>query len=211
MATRLRELWMAERRDWGGGGEGSGEDPTQRMIERIWESLIDIRMRLDQQPPVQPPATVPPLLEEAVPVAPVPPPTGVEIQQMKREQFTTLQQGNLSVLEYQMRFMALSRYAPYVVTDNTRMVEYFIRGLKAELQDAVIPLMCRIVEEAAHRAEILEWIVRARQGQSQTGGLGLGNFRHPQPSGGISKGKAPSGASSSSGIAKWGKQIKKFF
>ncbi|MQM17560.1 hypothetical protein Taro_050532 [Colocasia esculenta] len=33
----------------------------------------------------------------------------VQIQQAKREQFWTLQQGNLSVLEYQMRFVALSR------------------------------------------------------------------------------------------------------
>ncbi|MQM01523.1 hypothetical protein Taro_034280, partial [Colocasia esculenta] len=65
---------MAERRDVGDGGEGAGEDPTQRMIERIWESMTEIR-----------------------------------IQQMKREQFRTLQQGNLSVLEYQMKFIALSR------------------------------------------------------------------------------------------------------
>ncbi|MQL97383.1 hypothetical protein Taro_030076 [Colocasia esculenta] len=70
----LPGIVMAERRDVGGGGEGAGEDPTQRMIERIWESLTEIR-----------------------------------IQQMKREQFRTLQQGNLSVLEYQMRFIALSR------------------------------------------------------------------------------------------------------
>ncbi|MQL79975.1 hypothetical protein Taro_012418 [Colocasia esculenta] len=112
---------MAERRDLGGGGEGVGEDPTQRMIERIWESLTEIRVRLDQQPLVQPAAAVPPFPEEAVPVAPVPPPPGVEvppvvpvqpvvpIQKMKREHFRTLQQGNLSVLEYQMRFIALSR------------------------------------------------------------------------------------------------------
>ncbi|MQL72587.1 hypothetical protein Taro_004941 [Colocasia esculenta] len=96
-----------------------------------------------------------------------------------------------------------------MVTDNTMMVEYFIRGLRAELQDAVIPLMCRTVEEAAQRAAILERTVRARQGQSQTGGSG--SFWLPQQSTGISKGKAPSGASSSSGFAKWGKQIKKFF
>ncbi|MQM17977.1 hypothetical protein Taro_050960 [Colocasia esculenta] len=32
---------------------------------------------------------------------------------------------------------------------TTMMVEYFIRGLPAELQDAVIPLMCKTVEEAA--------------------------------------------------------------
>ncbi|MQM19811.1 hypothetical protein Taro_052823 [Colocasia esculenta] len=37
---------MADRRDWGGGGDDP-EESTQRMIERIWESLTDIRMRMD--------------------------------------------------------------------------------------------------------------------------------------------------------------------
>ncbi|MQM03356.1 hypothetical protein Taro_036137, partial [Colocasia esculenta] len=62
---------MADRRDWGGGGDDP-EESTQRMIERIWESLTEIRMRMDQQAPV------PPVVGEAVPVAPVPPPPGVE-------------------------------------------------------------------------------------------------------------------------------------
>ncbi|MQL89118.1 hypothetical protein Taro_021693 [Colocasia esculenta] len=44
---------MADRRDWGGGGDDP-EESTQRMIERISESLIDIRMRMDQQAPVPP-------------------------------------------------------------------------------------------------------------------------------------------------------------
>ncbi|MQM09186.1 hypothetical protein Taro_042052 [Colocasia esculenta] len=91
----------------------------------------------------------------------------VQIQQTKREQFQTLQQGNLSVLEYQMWFMTLSIYAPYVVTNNAMMVEYFIRGWRSELQNAQSP--------------------------------------------GISNGKAPSGASSSYGFAKWGNKLKKKF
>ncbi|MQL68382.1 hypothetical protein Taro_000680 [Colocasia esculenta] len=62
---------MADRRDWGGGGDDP-EESTQRMIERIWESLMDIRARMDQQAPV-PPVAVPPGDGEAVPVAPVPP------------------------------------------------------------------------------------------------------------------------------------------
>ncbi|MQM11918.1 hypothetical protein Taro_044830, partial [Colocasia esculenta] len=157
---------MVDRRDWGGGGDDP-EESTQQMIERIWESLTDIRMRMDQQAPV------PPMIGKAVPVAPVPPPPGVEVpfvapvppsppvivaeepvvqverflrlqpltytggpnpdtvehwihkieRQAKREQFRTLQQGETSVLEYQMRFMALSRYAPYVVTDNAMMLK----------------------------------------------------------------------------------------
>ncbi|MQM16146.1 hypothetical protein Taro_049097 [Colocasia esculenta] len=63
---------MADRRDWCGGGDDP-EESTQRMIERIWESLIDIQMRMDQQAPV------PPVTGEAVHVAPVPPPLGVEL------------------------------------------------------------------------------------------------------------------------------------
>ncbi|MQL68084.1 hypothetical protein Taro_000365 [Colocasia esculenta] len=72
VAARLREIsGMADRSDWGGGGDDP-EESTQRMIERIWESLTDIRARMDQQAPV-PPVAVPPGDGEAVPVAPVPP------------------------------------------------------------------------------------------------------------------------------------------
>ncbi|MQM21849.1 hypothetical protein Taro_054894, partial [Colocasia esculenta] len=63
---------MADRRDWGGGGDDP-EESTQRMIERIWESLTDIRARMDQQAPV-PPVTI-----EEVPVASVPPQPGVVV------------------------------------------------------------------------------------------------------------------------------------
>ncbi|MQL96212.1 hypothetical protein Taro_028884 [Colocasia esculenta] len=66
---------MADRRDWGGGGDDP-EESTQRMIERIWESLTDIRARMDQRALV-PPVAVPPGDGETVPVAPVPP--GVEV------------------------------------------------------------------------------------------------------------------------------------
>ncbi|MQL88764.1 hypothetical protein Taro_021330 [Colocasia esculenta] len=63
---------MADRRDWGGGGDDP-EESTQRMLERIWESLIDIQKRMDRQAPV------PPVIGEAVPVAPVPPQPRVEV------------------------------------------------------------------------------------------------------------------------------------
>ncbi|MQM16187.1 hypothetical protein Taro_049142 [Colocasia esculenta] len=78
MAARLRgrpKFEMADRRDWGGGGDDP-EENTQRIIERIWESLTDIRMRMDQQVPV-PPVAIPPGDGETVPLAPVPP--GVEV------------------------------------------------------------------------------------------------------------------------------------
>ncbi|MQL67776.1 hypothetical protein Taro_000053 [Colocasia esculenta] len=68
---------MADRRYWGGGGDDR-EECTQRMIERIWESLTDIQRRMDQQAPV-PPVAVPPGDGETVPIVPVPPLPGVEV------------------------------------------------------------------------------------------------------------------------------------
>ncbi|MQL93348.1 hypothetical protein Taro_025995 [Colocasia esculenta] len=68
---------MADRRDWGGGGDDP-EENTHRITERIWESLTDIRMRMDQQAPV-PSVAIPPGDGETVPIAPVPPLPGVEV------------------------------------------------------------------------------------------------------------------------------------
>ncbi|MQM13659.1 hypothetical protein Taro_046585 [Colocasia esculenta] len=95
------EVEMADRRDWGGGGE-EPEESTQHMIERIWESLTDIRMRMDQQalvPPVPPVAgvpvaPVPPLPRVEVPyVAPVPPLPAMAVEEpvMQVEKFLRLQ------------------------------------------------------------------------------------------------------------------------
>ncbi|MQL88561.1 hypothetical protein Taro_021118 [Colocasia esculenta] len=53
-----KKFEMEDRRDWGGGGDDP-EENTQRIIERIWESLTDIRMRMDQQALV-PPVAIPP-------------------------------------------------------------------------------------------------------------------------------------------------------
>ncbi|MQL69588.1 hypothetical protein Taro_001866 [Colocasia esculenta] len=75
-SIRTRQKFeMADRRDWGGGGDDP-EESTQRMIERIWESLTDIQRRMDQQAPV-PPVVVPPGDGETVPIALVLP--GVEV------------------------------------------------------------------------------------------------------------------------------------
>ncbi|MQM16626.1 hypothetical protein Taro_049581 [Colocasia esculenta] len=68
---------MADSRDWSGGGDDP-EENTQHMIERIWESLTDIRARMDQQAPVLP-AAVPPVVGGAIPEAPVSPPPGMEL------------------------------------------------------------------------------------------------------------------------------------
>ncbi|MQL95168.1 hypothetical protein Taro_027833 [Colocasia esculenta] len=95
----------------------------------------------------------------------------IQVQQVKREQFRTLQQG-----------------------------------LRVELQDAIVPLMCKTVEEAAQRAATLERSIQTRQ----VGESGSGSFRLPQQSVGASRGKAPA-EPSSLGFVKWGQKLKQAF
>ncbi|MQM08751.1 hypothetical protein Taro_041609 [Colocasia esculenta] len=112
LAEAFRHSWyqskkisgMTDRRDWGGGGDDP-EESTQRRIERIWESLTDIRARMDQQAPVAPVAVPPgdgevvlvapvPLRVEVPFAAPVPPPPPVLIAEepvMQVEKFLRLQ------------------------------------------------------------------------------------------------------------------------
>ncbi|MQL81643.1 hypothetical protein Taro_014110, partial [Colocasia esculenta] len=75
VGSRQTKFEMTDRRDWVGGGDDP-EESTQRMIERIWESLTDIQRRMDQQALV-PQVAMPSGDGETVLIAPVPP--GVEV------------------------------------------------------------------------------------------------------------------------------------
>ncbi|MQL75482.1 hypothetical protein Taro_007854 [Colocasia esculenta] len=79
----VEEFEMADRRDWGGWGDDP-EETTHQLIERLWESITEIRTRLDQQGLVQPVVVGASVVEEAVPipVIPPPPPPGVEVPLM---------------------------------------------------------------------------------------------------------------------------------
>ncbi|MQL76282.1 hypothetical protein Taro_008676 [Colocasia esculenta] len=240
---------MADRRDWGGGGDDP-EESTQRMIERIWESLTDIRRRMDQQAPV-PPVVVPPGDGETVPIAPIPP--GVEVPfvaplpppspvliakepVMQVEKFLRLQSptylegSNPDIAEHwvhEIERVFTTMRCP--ATDKVVLAAYQLRGFALEwwrlkmqttfagrteeaiawsefLDNAIVPHMCKTVEEAAQRAVTLERSIRTRQvGESDSG-----SSRLPQQSVGVSKGKAPVGPSPS-GFGKWGQKLKQAF
>jgi hypothetical protein len=48
---------------------------------------------------------------------------------LKRQEFMSLQQRNLSVTEYLHKFTELSRYAPYEVDTDEKKQDSFLRGL----------------------------------------------------------------------------------
>ncbi|GKV26954.1 hypothetical protein SLEP1_g36165 [Rubroshorea leprosula] len=52
----------------------------------------------------------------------------------KEEEFLNSEQGNITVTEYDHKFIGLCRFTPYVVSDEDAMVRFFRRGLKVKTQ-----------------------------------------------------------------------------
>jgi hypothetical protein len=57
---------------------------------------------------------------------------------IKKKEFLSLKQGNMSVSEYRDKFIQLSRYARDEVAEDERKQEHFIEGLNGPLQYALV-------------------------------------------------------------------------
>jgi hypothetical protein len=55
------------------------------------------------------------------------------LMKIKKKEFLSLKQGNMSVSEYHEKFIQLSRYAPDEVADDERKQEHFTEGLNGPL------------------------------------------------------------------------------
>src|SRR3954468_4355116 len=60
------------------------------------------------------------------------------VVESKREEFRNLKQGNMSVYQYNTQFQKLSRFAKQDIPDEKSMIYQFRRGLKEELQLALV-------------------------------------------------------------------------
>jgi hypothetical protein len=74
------------------------------------------------------------------------------LMKIKKKEFLSLKQGNMSVSEYRDKFIQLSRYAPDEVADDERKQETFIEGLNGPLQYALVahtfPSFQRLLDKA---------------------------------------------------------------
>jgi hypothetical protein len=75
-----------------------------------------------------------------------------ELMKIKKKEFLSLKQGNMSVSEYHDKFIMLSRYAPDEVAEDERKHEHFIEGLNGPLQYALVartfPSFQRLLDKA---------------------------------------------------------------
>ncbi|KAL0534735.1 hypothetical protein IC582_029028 [Cucumis melo] len=59
------------------------------------------------------------------------------VKHAKLQEFLNLEQGNMTVEQYDAEFDMLSRFAPHVVRDEAARTEKFVRGLRLDLQGIV--------------------------------------------------------------------------
>ncbi|MQL67746.1 hypothetical protein Taro_000040 [Colocasia esculenta] len=74
------------------------------------------------------------------------------IQDKMEQEFLTLTQGSMMVLEYEARFAELSKYAPHIVVDERRKPKKFVMGLKPSLRLRLVVFDHCMLDEALSAA-----------------------------------------------------------
>ncbi|CAL8993984.1 unnamed protein product [Prunus brigantina] len=135
-------------------------------------------------------------------------------QNLKMEEFLQLEQGVMTVLEYEKKFHELSKYCIPLVEDENKKCQLFTRGLKPSIRDIVISQRLTNFGDLVMSASLIEssqMMVRAREprrGQFDMGGFSQGpskrgNYSSRPPSGRSSgsfrPGFSPSGGSNQGG------------
>ncbi|MQM22414.1 hypothetical protein Taro_055466 [Colocasia esculenta] len=70
------------------------------------------------------------------------------VQDRMEQEFLSLAQGSMTVLEYEARFYELSKYAPHIVADERRKTKKFMMGLKPSLRTRLVAFDHRTLDEA---------------------------------------------------------------
>ncbi|MQL71406.1 hypothetical protein Taro_003734 [Colocasia esculenta] len=74
------------------------------------------------------------------------------VQEKMEQEFLSLTQGSMTVLEYEARFSELSKYAPHIVEDERRKTKKFVMGLKPSLRTRLVAFDHRTLDEALSAA-----------------------------------------------------------
>ncbi|XP_027169537.1 uncharacterized protein LOC113769273 [Coffea eugenioides] len=78
------------------------------------------------------------------------------IQEKREDDFVRLQQGNLSVAEYETQFTRLSKFALELVMTERKRVRRFVQGLNVEIQEALAVVQIDTFVEALEKSQRVE-------------------------------------------------------
>ena len=71
---------------------------------------------------------------------------------IKRDEFRSLIQGNMSVIEYEAKFESLSHFDKSLDSDHEEKIKLFLKGLKPSIRDKVYHLNHNSVADAVKMA-----------------------------------------------------------
>ncbi|XP_022155935.1 uncharacterized protein LOC111022935 [Momordica charantia] len=91
-------------------------------------------------------------------------------RQNKEADFIKLEQGKLSLIEYEKKFEELSHYAPHLVDTDWRKARKFERGLRPELRKHVAAFILITCAEVLQKAQILSQDLDNMKSLSKDGG-----------------------------------------
>ncbi|CAL9004185.1 unnamed protein product, partial [Prunus brigantina] len=121
-------------------------------------------------------------------------------QNMKMEEFLQLEQGIMTVLEYEKKFNELSKYCASLVADERKKCQLFSRGLKKSIRDIVVEQHLANFGDLVMFASLVEsnqMMVRGRSDfskrQYDMGGPSQGSSKRGSFSSGSSSGRSYGG------------------
>ncbi|MQL81893.1 hypothetical protein Taro_014357, partial [Colocasia esculenta] len=74
------------------------------------------------------------------------------IQDKMEQEFLSFTQGSMTVLEYEVRFSELYKYAPHIVANERRKAKKFVMGLRPSLRTRLVAFDHRTLDEALSAA-----------------------------------------------------------
>ncbi|MQM20314.1 hypothetical protein Taro_053331 [Colocasia esculenta] len=74
------------------------------------------------------------------------------LQDKMEQEFLSLTQGCMTVLEYEAKLSKLSKYAPHIVADERRKVKKFVMGLRPSLGSRFVAFDHRTLEQVLSAA-----------------------------------------------------------
>ena len=101
----------------------------------------------------------------------------VNVKYTKQQEFLNLEQGDMTVEQYDAEFDMLSRFSPDVVKDEEARTEKFVRGLRLDLQGIVRVLRPTTHADALHLARDLSLHERVDSSKAAGKGSALGQKR----------------------------------